>query len=94
MTQIDEPNLDKELIQLLFGDEGIIETDGSNLMDRIRHAQLSKLEKAKALIATQIQEARLDELEHLLKDYDIEASRATEILLNDRIAQLRSTPNV
>lgn len=60
MTHNTEPNLDKELIQLLFGDEGIIETDGSGLMDRIRHAQLSRLERAKALLANQVREARLD----------------------------------
>ena len=57
MTHNTEPNLDKELIQLLFGDEGIIETDGSGLMDRIRHAQLSRLERAKALLANQVREA-------------------------------------
>lgn len=100
MTQIDEPNLDEQIRELISfaimdGQNQIHDLkDGTATPEEVTERMFKSLdyftEKAKALIATQIQEARLDELEHLLKDYDIEASRATEILLNDRLAQLRS----
>ena len=42
--------IDEFLIPMLFGEEGMIEPDGSNLLDLVIKAQKSKLYKAKQAI--------------------------------------------
>ena len=62
----------EELIELLFGKEGLQEPDGSSIMSMIRQAQEKKLDKLLSLIATETQKARLEWLDeqilHLLND--------------------------
>lgn len=72
MTQIDEPNLD-ELRQLLYSHSFAVETYPKDFVLRINEKGIDDILQAiKALIATQIQEARIDELE-IIDDklYDI-----------------------
>ena len=94
----DTKSIDDELIQLLFGYEGIVAEDGSNIMSVIRQSQLRKLEKAKQIISDQVAKARIAELERTAK-YAGAWFRGDERLvnwvnmevINDRLAQLRST---
>ena len=82
MTQIDEPNLD-ELANILLELTG--STPSGNFAVKFAY------QKIKALIATQIQEARIDELELAVKSF--EWGKGTDYL-TDRIAWVkRNTPD-
>lgn len=96
MAQIDEFNLDEQLeriasiacgAELGLLDDEIVDEDikRMNATTRANKDRLKKL--IKALIATQVQEARIDELEEaqgqLIED--------TPSYIEDRLAQLRST---
>ena len=114
MTQIDEPNIDDKIREMLFSwhkwrdyyysdlkEQVITDDEWKVTRDKIDDDAIKAI---KALIATQIQEARINELKNLLADdgqcicqlANQEVCDHNWSLCNtvkDRIAQLRSTPN-
>ena len=80
MTQIDEPNLDEQIRSALRIAKHIAETGGDGLEER-------QVDEIKALIATQVQEARIDEL----KRFDRSSEEMTKLIplkIGERLYEL------
>ena len=91
MTQIDEPNLDKidqEITDILL-EHLVLAND--NGQPYIQYTDVA-VDKIITLIANQVQEARIEELE-LARLWCAGGQGCEYSKLKDRIAQLRSTPN-
>lgn len=76
--------LDKQIRSALRIAKHIAETGGDGLEER-------QVDEIKALIATQVQEAKLKELEDFRNSWHTMIRQEVHQDLNDRIAQLRST---
>ena len=91
MTQIDEPNLDKidqEITDILL-EHLVLAND--NGQPYIQYTDVA-VDKIITLIANQVQEARIEELE-LARLWCAGGQGCEYSKLKDRLAQLRSTPN-